>query len=161
MMLNLTRFDSDLLSFQYFIEVVPTEVWGLTGRSTTYQYSVKEHTRPINHEGGSHGTPGIYFKYDLSALKVEVTKDRECLVQFLVRLCASVGGLVSTSHILCGLAKQLVEAVCCARPGPRPTKASLHTPVRASPGLLSHSAPLVSPASPLQQPTNMELTKSC
>lgn len=163
---------SDLLSFQYFIEVVPTEVWGLTGRSTTYQYSVKEHTRPINHESGSHGTPGIYFKYDLSALKVEVTKDREGLVQFLVRLCASVGGLVSTSYIVCGLAKQLVEAVCCLRPGAgaSPTKASLHTPAPAShgPGLLSHSAPqpgvktnlLASPASPTQPP-NIELTKSC
>ena len=158
-------FASDLLSFQYFIEVVPTEVWGLTGRSTTYQYSVKEHTRPINHESGSHGTPGIYFKYDLSALKVEVTKDREGLLQFLVRLCASVGGLVSTSYIVCGLAKQLVEAVCCQRSGSSPTKASLHTPASASPGLLSHSAPqpgmrtnlLASP----QQPPNIELTKSC
>jgi len=163
--------DINLLSFQYFIEVVPTEVWGLTGRSTTYQYSVKEHTRPINHESGSHGTPGIYFKYDLSALKVEVTKDREGLVQFLVRLCASVGGLVSTSYIVCGLAKQMVEAVCCLRPGLSPTKASLHTPAPASghgPGLGSQSAPqpelrtslLASPASPAQPP-NIELTKSC
>ena len=160
-----------MLSFQYFIEVVPTEVWGLTGRSTTYQYSVKEHTRPINHESGSPGTPGIYFKYDLSALKVEVTKDREGLVQFLVRLCASVGGLVSTSYIVCGLAKQMVEAVCCLRPGLSPTKASLHTPAPASghgSGLGSQSAPqpelrtslLASPASPAQPP-NIELTKSC
>ena len=163
----LTIVVTDLLSFQYFIEVVPTEVWGLTGRSTTYQYSVKEHTRPINHESGSHGTPGIYFKYDLSALKVEVTKDREGLVQFLVRLCASVGGLVSTSYIVCGLAKQMVEAVCCLRPGvPSPTKSSLHTPASShGPGLGSQSAPppgvrtnlLASPA----QPPNIELTKSC
>ena len=49
---------------------------GFTGMKTTYQYSVKEHVRPIDHDKGSHGTPGIYFKYDLSALKVEVTKDR-------------------------------------------------------------------------------------
>ena len=49
---------SDMMNFQYFIEVVPTEVWGLTGKKTTYQYSVKEHTRPIDHSSGSHGTPG-------------------------------------------------------------------------------------------------------
>jgi hypothetical protein len=36
----------------------------------------KELARPISHESGSHGSPGIYFKYDLSALKVEVRKDR-------------------------------------------------------------------------------------
>ena len=42
----------------------------------TYQYSVKEHARPIDHSQGSHGTPGVYFKYDISALKVEVSQDR-------------------------------------------------------------------------------------
>ena len=106
---------------------------GFTGMKTTYQYSVKEHVRPIDHDKGSHGTPGIYFKYDLSALKVEVTKDRfDCclcvrdrkdlnnflnsrlgLFQFLVRLCASVGGLVATSQIVCGLLKSLLEYLCC------------------------------------------------
>ena len=66
----------DFVNIQYFIEIVPTEIMGFTGMKTTYQYSVKEHVRPIDHDKGSHGTPGIYFKYDLSALKVEVTKDR-------------------------------------------------------------------------------------
>jgi len=68
--------DINLVNFQYFIEVVPTEVSALTGRQTTYQYSVKEMVRPIDHARESHGTPGIYFKYDISALKVEVSKDR-------------------------------------------------------------------------------------
>ena len=30
--------------------------------------------RPIDHETGSHGVPGIYFKYDMSALKVIVNQ---------------------------------------------------------------------------------------
>ena len=74
-----SHLQTDLLDFvniQYFVEIVPTEIMGFTGLKTTYQYSVKEHMRPIDHDKGSHGTPGIYFKYDLSALKVEVTKDR-------------------------------------------------------------------------------------
>ena len=120
---------ADLMNFQYFIEVVPTEVWGLTGRKTTYQYSVKEHSRPVDHGAGQHGTPGVYFKYDISALKVEVTTDREHLVQFLVRLCAGVGGLVATSQLLCGLVKHLVSLLCC--PAPATTKAALHTPAPA------------------------------
>ena len=59
---------------------------GFTGMKTTYQYSVKEHVRPIDHDKGSHGTPGIYFKYDLSALKVEVTKDRLAFFSAVDRL---------------------------------------------------------------------------
>ena len=162
---------ADLMNFQYFIEVVPTEVWGLTGRKTTYQYSVKEHSRPVDHGAGQHGTPGVYFKYDISALKVEVTTDREHLVQFLVRLCAGVGGLVATSQLLCGLAKHLVSLLCC--PAPAPTKAALHTPAPA-PGaapLLAHSAPPAlpkhallttpGPAPPPPLHSTAELAKSC
>ena len=54
-------------------------------------------SRTINHQKGSHGVPGIYFKYDMSALKVVVSEDREPLVQFLVRLCAVCGGIYVTS----------------------------------------------------------------
>jgi len=107
--------DINLVNFQYFIEIVPTEVETLTGSKLTYQYSVKEHVRPIDHSRGSHGTPGIYFKYDISALKVEVTKDRLGLVQFLVRLCAGVGGLVATSTIVSSLVKGGVAAYCCRK----------------------------------------------
>jgi len=167
--------DINLMNFQYFIEVVPTEVFGLFGKKITYQYSVKEHSRPIDHSTGSHGTPGIYFKYDLSALKVEVTKDREGFFQFLVRLCASVGGLVATSTIVCGLVKNCVEFICCGLPKQDSLhKSSLHTPSPApsvNTNLLSQSAPagvtkhklLSSPdiSQSSNQPFNVELTKSC
>ena len=80
----------DFVNIQYFVEIVPTEIMGFTGLKTTYQYSVKEHMRPIDHNKGSHGTPGIYFKYDLSALKVEVTKDRfvhcKCTLAYIYSL---------------------------------------------------------------------------
>jgi hypothetical protein len=35
------------------------------------------------------------------------------LLQFLVQLCASVGGLVATAHIVSNLLKLLVSAICC------------------------------------------------
>lgn len=109
--------DINLVNFQYFIDVVPTEVHTLTGKKLTYQYSVKDHVRPIDHSRGSHGTPGIYFKYDISALKVQVTKDRLGFFQFLVRLCAGVGGLVATSVIVSGFVKNVVAFYCCHRGG--------------------------------------------
>ncbi len=58
------------MNYQYFIEVVPTDIQSVSGFTrSTYQYSVKDQFRPIDHELESHGTPGIYFKYDVSALK--------------------------------------------------------------------------------------------
>ena len=58
------------MKYQYFIEIVPTDIQTLSGTWRTYQYSVKELIRPVDHDSGSHGTPGIYFRYDMSALKV-------------------------------------------------------------------------------------------
>lgn len=117
--------DINLMNFQYFVEIVPTEIQTLTGRKLTYQYSVKDHARPIDHTKGNHGTPGIYFKYDISALKVEVTKDRPGLIQFLVRLCAGVGGLVATSAMVSAMVKNCVDFYCCRRGGGKEDTAPL------------------------------------
>ena len=51
----------------------------------------------------------------MSALRVRVVQDRESLPQFLVRLCASVGGLCATSHLLCLLVKAAIEFYCCKK----------------------------------------------
>ena len=98
---------TDLMNYQYFVQIVPTEVHTLAGKWQTYQYSVKELARDIGETGGS--MPGLFFKYDLSALKVIVSQDREPLWQFLVKLCAGVGGIVATSQLLSSL---LHFAVC-------------------------------------------------
>lgn len=82
-----------MMLFQYFIEVVPTNVKTFLTAINTYQYSVKELSRPIDHHKGSHGMPGIYFKYDMSALKVIVRQERDNFTTFLARLCATVGGI--------------------------------------------------------------------
>lgn len=51
-----------------------------------------------DHDKGSHGVPGLYFKYDVSALKVIVEQDRENVVQFVVRLCSITAGII----VICG-----------------------------------------------------------
>lgn len=86
-----------MMLFQYFIEVVSTDIDMLMRKSKTYQYSVKDYQRPIDHDKGSHGIPGIFFKYDTSALKVKVIEERDTVCQFLIKLCATVGCIFVTN----------------------------------------------------------------
>lgn len=79
--------------YNYFIDVVPTDVKTFLTTVKTYQYSVKQLARPINHDRGSHGMPGLFFKYDVAALKVTVSQERDHLGMFLVRLCSIIGGV--------------------------------------------------------------------
>lgn len=84
--------DENML-FQYFIEVVPTDVQTTFEHVKAYQYSVKELERPISHVKGSHGIPGVFFKYDMAALKIQVHQERENFVKFILRLFAVIGGI--------------------------------------------------------------------
>ncbi|RZC35060.1 COPIIcoated ERV and/or ERGIC N domain containing protein [Asbolus verrucosus] len=86
--------------YNYFIEVVPTNVKTFLTSVNTYQYSVKELNRPIDHDKGSHGMPGIFFKYDMSALKVTVSQERDHLGMFLAKLCSIIGGIYVCSGLL-------------------------------------------------------------
>lgn len=84
--------DENML-YQYIIEVVPTDVQSTFENIKAYQYSVKELERPISHSKGSHGIAGVFFKYDMSALKVKVYKEQENFVTFILRLFAVIGGI--------------------------------------------------------------------
>lgn len=95
--------EEDML-FQYFLEVVPTDIQTTFESTRTFQYSIKELERPISHAKGSHGIPGIFFKYDMAALKVRVYQERENLLTFLLRLFAVIGGI----FIIIGFINSLV-----------------------------------------------------
>ncbi|KAI0235203.1 Endoplasmic reticulum-Golgi intermediate compartment protein 2 [Lamellibrachia satsuma] len=99
--------------FQYFIQVVPTEVDTTLKHVSTYQYSVTESNRTIDHSQGSHGVPGIFFKYDLSFLKVKVREEHKPYWQFLVRLCGIIGGIFATSGILHAMIQFVIDVACC------------------------------------------------
>ncbi|CAL8090377.1 unnamed protein product [Orchesella dallaii] len=88
--------NSNHMLYQYFIQVVPTLVKTKFRTYLTYQYSVRELGREINHDKGSHGISGIFFKYDMSGLKVEVEEETYPWWMLLVRLCAVVGGVYAT-----------------------------------------------------------------
>lgn len=103
--------DEEDARYQYIIQIVPTDVYGLTGRWPTFQYSVKEHFRRVEASLGGPKSPGIVFMYDFSAFKVVVNQDREAFWMFLVRLCAGVGGLFSTAQLLCHILASVYEQV--------------------------------------------------
>lgn len=120
---------------QYFIEVVPTDVFTFFSHFQMFQYSVKENTRPISeypkgrifrvkystefdfsdHSKGSHGIPGLYFKYDVSALKVVVRQDRENIIQFVIRLSSITAGIVVISGKTQPPSKSLGPLTICSQ----------------------------------------------
>lgn len=99
--------------FQYYLRVVPTKFSTLDRTMSTNQFSVTEKNRTINHRKGSHGTAGIFFKYDLTAMSVEIEEKRRSFLQFLVRLCGIVGGIFATSGMIHALIGSLTEGVLC------------------------------------------------
>ncbi|XP_017775168.1 PREDICTED: endoplasmic reticulum-Golgi intermediate compartment protein 2 [Nicrophorus vespilloides] len=104
---------NNMILYQYFVEVVPTSVKTFLTTVDTYQYSVKELTRPIDHNKGSHGMPGIYFKYDVAALKVTISQERDHLGMFLAKLCSVVGGIYVCSGFINTLILFLTNLVLC------------------------------------------------
>lgn len=100
----------------------------------TFQYSVKENIRPIgkykrqfrlaftikanknhsfilsfiDHGKGSHGIPGLYFKYDVSALKVIVKQDHESFVSFLIRISSVIAGII----VISGYLNSFIQLMC-------------------------------------------------
>ena len=97
--------------FQYFMRVVPTKFNTLDRSVTTNQYSVTERNRTINYRRGSHGMAGVFFKYDLSAMTVEIKEQRRPFWQFLVRLSGIIGGIFATSGMLNSFIGSLTDGV--------------------------------------------------
>ena len=50
------------MNYQYFVQIVPTDIQTLIGRWPAFQYSVKEQAREVgNYAMGSSGIPGKLF----------------------------------------------------------------------------------------------------
>ena len=79
------------VAFQYFITVVPTTYVAPRSRPLhTHQYSVTHYVKDIPH---GRGTPGIFFKYDLDPVALEIHQRTTTLTQFLVRIVGVIGGV--------------------------------------------------------------------
>lgn len=42
---------------------------------------------------GSHGMPGIYFQYDINALKFIITEKRITMFHLIIEIASTIGGL--------------------------------------------------------------------
>ena len=117
--------------FQYFIKIVPTKFSTLERTLNTAQFSVTERNRTINHRRGSHGASGVFFKYDLTAMSVEIEEKRRPFGQFLVRLCGVVGGIFATSGMIHSLIGSLMDGVLCRLFRKKESAPSSDTPYHA------------------------------
>ena len=94
--------------FQYFLKIVPTLYTSARNATTvTNQYSVTSQTHyiggPLGLAGGGGGSqriPGVFFVYDLSPFMVHVREKRVGFGQFLVSVCAIVGGVVTVAGMI-------------------------------------------------------------
>jgi hypothetical protein len=83
--------DQPFVAFQYFLTVVPTTYVAPRSRPLhTYQYSVTHYVKQLEH---SRGTPGIFFKYDIDPVALEIHQRTTTLTQFLVRIVGVIGGV--------------------------------------------------------------------
>ncbi|RWS15950.1 endoplasmic reticulum-Golgi intermediate compartment protein 2-like protein [Dinothrombium tinctorium] len=99
--------------FQYYVKVISTDIQTTDIKMHTYQYSTTEKDRIINHEKDSHGSPGIYFKYDIDAIGVRVVEEYMPFWKFLVRLCGIVGGIYATSGLINTIVTGITDLVTC------------------------------------------------
>eukprot|EP00117_Sycon_ciliatum_P024978 scpid63154/ scgid20834/ Endoplasmic reticulum-Golgi intermediate compartment protein 2 len=95
--------EANYFIYQYFIQIVPTEFATRQQKLNTNQFSFTNQKRELNHVTGSHGVPGIFFKYDLSPVKVHIREVEHPVVGLFVKLCGIIGGIFATSGILHGL----------------------------------------------------------
>ena len=90
-----------------------TNVETSTYHTELYQYSVTERELAVNHNAGAHGIPGIYFKYEIDGLRVNVRENHIPFWKFIVRLCAIVGGILAISGFINQIATSVVDIVTC------------------------------------------------
>lgn len=112
--------------FQYYLQIVPTKLRTMDVGLDTCQYSVSERSRPIDHHQGSHGIPGIFIKYEMSPMMVEIVEKRKPLLQFFIRLIGIVGGIFATSgwlHVMIGIVSEFFSRRSSQEPLPAATPA--------------------------------------
>ncbi|KZT06078.1 DUF1692-domain-containing protein [Laetiporus sulphureus 93-53] len=97
------------VAYQYYLHVVPTTY--IAPRSAplhTHQYSVTHYTRKL---ASHHGTPGIFFKFDMEPLSLTIHQRTTTLVQLLIRCFGVVGGIFVCMGYAVRITTRAVEAV--------------------------------------------------
>lgn len=83
-----------LITSHYHLDIVPTIYHGLLESLATYQYTYMHNTFHVNH------MPSLYFNYHIGGTRVTITSARWQFSNFLLNLCAVVGGIYALAHFL-------------------------------------------------------------
>ncbi|KAI9494790.1 endoplasmic reticulum vesicle transporter-domain-containing protein [Zychaea mexicana] len=83
--------------FQYILSIVPTTyIDSSKNVLLTNQYAVTDSHKAVSDHQAINIVPGIFFKYDIEPISVQITESRQSFTHFLVRLCGIIGGSVVT-----------------------------------------------------------------
>ena len=56
--------------------------------------------------------PGIFFKYDISALKIQIKETHKSYLEFLIRIIGIVGGVFATTMLFNSTFESATEFIC-------------------------------------------------
>jgi len=88
----------------YFLDVTPALYDDLEGHTfQAFQYAL---THTLNFD---HGEPKVVFRYELSPLNVVYRQEVMETQQFIINLCAIIGGMVTVAGLLESLIVTTVE----------------------------------------------------
>ena len=89
-------------TYDYYVTVVPTTYKSLKG-DTTY---VNQYNYHFNSSPAGNRFPSVYFKYELSPVTVEYTQYKDTMLNFIIQICAILGGVFTVTGIIDALIHQ-------------------------------------------------------
>ena len=81
--------------YQYYLKIVPTKYKTFKNEIDDYQYTYNSYA-----ERGIHEMPSMHFRYDLSPITVEYKLQKETFLNFIINICAILGGVFTVTGII-------------------------------------------------------------
>ncbi|KAJ1935350.1 ER-derived vesicles protein erv46 [Linderina macrospora] len=89
--------------YQYFTKIVGSEVRYRNGTVLkSNQYSATEFTKGDSVEGLRRVSPGVFFMFEISPMRVVYTEHARSLGSFLTAVCAIIGGIFTVARLVDG-----------------------------------------------------------
>lgn len=107
----------ELTSFDYYLQLVPTEYQKNVFTVLTHQYSVTEFAQKAGVYNGALVPPGVTLKYDFSPLKVYVKEEKRTFLQFVTSVCAIIGGTFSVAGLISATVFKTSQLLKKPKPG--------------------------------------------
>lgn len=96
---DLNDFLLDYNHITYFLKLLPVETISLYNVGyRSYEYSVTKYQQKLVQP--SNTSPGVFFKYQVTPIRVTHQQYRTGFLQFYTTLCSIVGGVITISGII-------------------------------------------------------------